>query len=113
MLSDILTGLKVLFPAQAWSGRDFLNFVGGWKWGYIFSLMIEHPFPMNFYFARLFFFLISGIGGWRGVGRGKGRIPIVFCVSACSASCLLAPSAVALERGGKKKTRGAQCHLVL
>lgn len=55
MLSDILTGLKVLFPAQAWSGRDFLNFVGEWEWGYIFSLMVEHPFPMSFYFARLFF----------------------------------------------------------
>lgn len=70
MLSDILTGLKVLFPAQAWSGRDFLNFVGGWEWGYIFSLMIEHPFPMNFYFARLFFF--PDLRN-RGVERGGER----------------------------------------
>lgn len=68
---------------------------------------------MSFYFARLFFFPDLRRGGWRGVGRGKGRIPIVFCVSACSALCLLAPSALALERGSKKKTRGAQCHLVL
>lgn len=113
MLSDILTGLKVLFPAQAWSGRDFLNFVGGWEWGYIFFPYGRAPISFEFLFCQAIFFPDLRRGGWRGVGRGKGRIPIVFCVSACSASCLLAPSALALERGSKKKTRGAQCHLVL
>lgn len=81
--------------------------------GIHFPFMLEYLFPMSFYFARLFFSWSQEREVERGRRRGKGRIPMVFCVSACSASCLLAPSALALERGGKKKTRGAQCHLVL
>lgn len=78
MLSDILTGLKVLFPVQAWSGRDFLNFVGGWEWGYIFFPYGRAPISYEFLFCQALFLLVSGEGDGEGWGEGKGGFPLCF-----------------------------------
>lgn len=48
-----------------------------------------------------------------GVGEQNGGIPTVFCVYAYCILWLLAPSALTLQRGGKKKIQGTQCGLVL
>lgn len=67
----------------------FLSFVGGWEWGYVFSLVVKHPFPISFYFARLFFFSGLRRGGGR-EGVGEGGFPLCFV----SLFCLMVASSM-------------------